>query len=137
MASLTEIREGLAEALEKVDFDMQVSAYIRGNASPPFAQVVPDETEYHQAMGNGAETWGLVVQIVVALGTDEGAQRVLDEMLESDGALSAKAALEADQSLGGLVSGVTVERTSGYRTYRLGATQAEALGAEWTVSVFV
>lgn len=136
-ASLTDIRTALAAQLKTVDRDWQVSPYILANPTPPCAQVLPDEMDYHQAMQNGAETWSFVVQVIVALGTDEGAQRKLDELLESSGALSVKAALEADEDLGGLVSSVTVTRTTGYRTYNLGPTQQEALGAEWTVSVLV
>jgi hypothetical protein len=138
MASLADIRAGLAAAIDSgVDLDMQVSAYIIASPTPPFAQVLPDETTYHEAFQNGAETWGLIVQVIVAFGSDVGAQRQLDELLESSGSLSVKAALEADVRLGGIVSDVTVTRTSGYRTYRLGATQTEALGAEWNVSVLV
>jgi len=137
MASLTDIREALAATLQKVDVGWQVSAYIMGNATPPFAQVLPDETEYHQAMQDGAETWNFIVQVVVDLGTSEGAQRELDQLLESAGTRSVKQALEVDPTLGGLASDVMVTRSSGYRTYRLGPTQADALGAEWNVSVLV
>lgn len=144
-ADLKVIREGLAAALEPVKLteDMQLSAYLLSDPSPPCAQVVPDETEYHQAMQDGAETWGLVVQVMVALGSDIGAQQRLDRMLASSGSQSVKQALEAATDPGGPLEGlvandgVTVVRTSGYRTYTLPATQAEALGAEWTVEVLV
>lgn len=138
MASLADIRDGLADAIRNgVDLDMQVSAYVLADPTPPCAQVMPDEMEYHQAYGNGLENWGLIVQVIVGLGSDIGAQKQLDQMLASSGSLSVKAAIEADATIGakGTLACSTVTRTSGYRTYRLGATQTEALGAEWTVAV--
>jgi hypothetical protein len=138
MASLTAIREGIADAIRAgVAIDMQVSAKMLSDPTPPTAHVFPDETEYHLAMGDGAESWDLIVQVVLALVDDIGAQDLLDRMLASKGTESVKAAIEADQSLGGLASGVTVTRTSGYRTYRIGSGQVEALGAEWNLTVFV
>lgn len=144
-ADLQVIREGLAEALQAVQLveDMQVSPYLPDDPYPPCAWIVPDETEYHQAMQDGAETWGLAVQVMVALGHARGAQLRLDRMLASSGPQSVKQALEAATDPGGPLNGivandgVTVVRTSGYRTYTLPTTQAEALGAEWTVEVLV
>lgn len=135
-ASLTEIREGLAEALSAVA-GMQVSAWMLSNPTPPAAHVYPDETEYHRAMQNGAEGWTLIVEAFVASNSEIGAQQRLDKMLASSGAESVKEALEADGTLGGIVSDVTVTRTTGYRQYQLPAGQGPALGAQWTVEVLV
>lgn len=136
MASLADIRAALAAAVGNVAMDLQVSAYMLAKPTPPCAQVVPDEMEYHQSFGSGAiENWGLLVQVMVAANSDQGSQQLLDQLLESSGALSIKAAIEADKTLGGTVLSAVVTKTSGYRTYRLGATQAEALGAEWTVDI--
>lgn len=135
-AGLKEIRLGLADALSVIE-GLSVSAYIQGDPTPPFAQVVPDETEFHQAFDDGAESWGLIVQLVVAMGSDRGAQERLDRFLETEGPESVKAALEADETLGGIVSDVTVTSTDGYATYRFGSAQVEGLGSTWHVSVFV
>lgn len=141
---LATIRQGLADALSaRFDGRMQVSAYMLSDPTPPSAQIVPDETDYHEAMADGCETWGLICQVVVALNSDRGAQELLDQMLSPTGPASVKEALEAAPDPGGplygsvATNGVVVERTSGYRTYRLGSTQAEALGAEWHLKVTV
>jgi hypothetical protein len=146
MGAMTEIRQGLADALAAgVDLDWQVSAYILGDPTPPCAEVLPDETDYHRAMSDGSEEWGYVVQVKVGLTTDIGAQQALDEMLETTGSTSVKAALEAAGQAGGAMlaaglcaqNGVLVKRSSGYGTYTLGTTGAEVLGAQWFVTVTV
>lgn len=137
MADLTAIREAIAAALE-VSFgdSMQISAEMLSNPTPPSAHVFPDETDYHKAMGNGAEDWNLIVQVFVATTSDIGAQRLLDSMLASTGAGSVKAAIEADRTLGGLVSGLKVRKTSGYRVYQR-ALGDPLLGADWHLTVLV
>jgi hypothetical protein len=136
MAELTAIREALAASLEGT-FEGQISPRMLANPTPPTVHVFPDEIEPHLAMQNGAETWNLIVEALVGMVSDEGAQLQLDQYLDTSGSSSLMGALEKDQSLGGLVSGVTVTRISGYRQYQLGGTQGLALGSQWTVSVLV
>lgn len=134
MAELRDIRKALAASLEGT-VEGQISAYMLASPTPPCAYVFPDETEYHQAFDNGAENWGLVVRVLVSDVFDQGSQETLDQYLASDGPLSVKAALEADDELGGIVSSLMVERTTGYRQYQVGTGMA--LGADWIVNVLV
>ena len=136
MASLKSLREGLAANLTTIA-GYQVSAYELSSPTPPSIQVyVPGPIEYDTTMGRGSDEWTLGIRAVVALLTDKGAQKKLDLLMDSSGALSVKAKAEFDRTLG------------------LGAEQAQAivtecsgrllfdfpgkptmLGAEWTVKV--
>lgn len=134
MAQLSEIRIALAAALAPI-FEGQVSAYMLANPTLPCAYVFPDETEFHEAFANGAETWGLTVQVLVGTISDQGSQELLDQYLASNGPKSIKEAIETDDTLGGIVASLIVQRTTGYRQYQLGAQTV--LGAQWTLSVLV
>jgi hypothetical protein len=139
MASLQEIREGVAAAISTLD-GIQGSPYMLSNPPLPSAHVYPDETEYHEAFANGAESWHLIVEVFVGMVSDIAAQMTLDKYLASDGPSSVKAALEpapGEPALGGAASDLIVERTSGYRQYQLGGVQGLALGAQWFVNVLV
>lgn len=138
MASLADIRAGLAANLAVLD-GIQVSAYLLSNPSLPTIWVRPapgEGIEYHKAFANGLENWTMVVQAFFANGiSDIGAQKQLDELLESSGPTSVKAAIEADKTLGGVVQDTYVQSCTGYQEYgRPDGTTA--LGCEWTVVVY-
>ena len=138
MASLADIRQGLAANLAVLE-GIQVSSYILGNPTLPVIWVRPapsEGIEYHRAFANGLEEWTLLVQAYFASGiTDIGAQKKLDELLESSGATSVKAAIESDKTLGGVAKDLKVERCTGYLEYgRPDGTTA--LGCDWTVVVY-
>ena len=144
--SLAAIRAGLVtnlNVLKTTYQDMQISAYILSNPTPPVIWVKPTTgavTEYHQAMQNrltlqdGQETWSLTVQAFVASGGDITAQMVLDELLATYGSHSVKAAIEADKTLGGATDDLIVRRCISYQEYQR-ADGTMALGAEWIVEV--
>lgn len=133
MASLTEIREALAENLRTIP-SLDVSAYMKANPTPPSAHIFPDEIDFDQAMGGGCDDWFLLVQVFVGVVSDIGAQKRLDPMLAPAGETSVKEAIEADASLGGLVDDLQVVSCTGYRTYPRPTGDA-VLGAEWRVHV--
>jgi microcompartment protein CcmL/EutN len=144
VASLTEIREALASSIKETlpAGDVQVSAYLLPNPSPPTVQIFPGETDWHQALQDGLEKRELIVQALVGTPTEEGAQRRLDDFLASSGEFSLKAAIEriapGDQTvtLGGLVEDVEVVKTKGYHVYKADGRPPQ-LGAEWVVDVYV
>jgi hypothetical protein len=133
MASLTAIREALAVNLAVID-GVQVNAYLLSNVTPPVIEVQPGETQYDLAMARGLDRWTLIVRAMVSASTDVGSQRFLDKLLESSGALSVKAAIEADRTLGGACSDVSVTSCTGYRSISREGS-GPLLGAEWTVEI--
>jgi hypothetical protein len=133
MASLTDLREGLAANLASIP-GLAESAYLLSNPTPPAAEVQPGEIDYLGAFQRGMDTWNFVVRVFVGATTDKGAQKRLDQMLESSGRYSVKAALEQDCQLDGACDDLVITGCSGYRIYsREGG--AGVLGAEWQVQV--
>lgn len=134
--TLAQIRQGIATNLSTLSgapANVQISPYMLGSPQPPTIQVMgPDEIDYDIAMQRGADEWRIIVQGFVGAATDIGAQVNLDEWLAPAGALSVKAAIESDRTLGGSVMDSYVESASGYKLYTLDS-QAQVLGAEWTV----
>jgi len=133
MADMTAVREALAANLSVIP-NVQVSAYMLANPSPPAIHLYPGPTEFHQAMGGGAEFWSFTVQAFVALVSDIGSQQRLDRMLASDGPDSVRAALESDPTLGGECDDLIVTERTGYQIFSPQG-RGEILGAEWSVRV--
>jgi hypothetical protein len=133
LAELGTIREALAATLSTV-IGIQVSPWMLGNPTPPTAHIFPGAVDYHQAMQNGHSDWELTVQVLVPRVNDVGSQRQMDAFLATDGALSVKAALELEPTLGGIVEHLTVTSTTGYQVFNLDAG-SQALGADWTVRI--
>jgi hypothetical protein len=145
VSSLSAIRAGLVTNLNplKASYrDMQISPYVLSNPTPPVIWVKPgvgNVTEYHQSMetvGNpdGQFTWTMTVQAFVAGGGDKTAQILLDELLDTRGTHSVKAAIEADKTLGGAAEDLIVRRCISYQEYQR-PDGSIVLGAEWIVEV--
>lgn len=133
MADITEIRVALAGSLEPIE-QLQESPFLLSNPTPPCAEIVPAPIEYDKAFARGTDLIKLIVRVMVGINTDVGAQKLLDTFLASSGPKSIKAALETDESLGGLVDNVNVTACTGYRIFKREGG-ASLLGAEWTVEV--
>lgn len=112
-SSLADLREGVADRLRTIP-GIQAHAKILANPYLPIAFVVPGDTDYHQAMGNGHSDYNIAVEIHAATFTDIGGQDILDALLSESGDMSVKAALEADPTLGGLAHDLIVQ---GFRDY--------------------
>lgn len=133
MASLIEIREGVAARLQTIR-GLQASARILVNPTLPTAYVLPGDIDFHQTMGDGHSDWHLTIELQVGTVSDIGAQDTLDALISETGAKSVKAAIEAEPTLGGLVDDLVVQ---GVRDYGLFArAQGDAvLGARLSVWV--
>ena len=132
MADLTAIRQGLAAALEPLGF--QVSPWVLSEPTPPCAYVTVGPEDYAQVMAGGHTELTFVVFVLVGMASEVGAQQQLDQMLDTEGAQSVKALLEADQTLDGAAFSVHVPSRTGERLYRR-TVSTPLLGAEWTVLV--
>lgn len=129
--TLAAIRAGLAANLAAIP-DIQVSAYALANPTPPCVEIVPSSIEYDLALSRGWDRVMVTVRVFVGMTSDIGAQKLLDTFLAGSGALSVKAAVESDVTLGGACDDVRVQTSSGYRVY---GAEGRLLGAEWEVEV--
>lgn len=131
--TVAELREGLRARLDTIP-NVQASAYMIANPSPPALEVVPDEIDYDLTMGRGGDTWRFIVRCYASAASDIGGQKRLDTLLAPAGASSVKAAVEADATLGGKAEDTRVVSATGYRIFQR-AGGPELLGCEWTVEI--
>jgi hypothetical protein len=139
---LSDVREAIAELVQKRFPSIQVSPYILASPTLPHAYLFPSNIDYDIAPGGltmnarGGDTWTITLRALIGEVSDIGSQQLLDQLLEPNGATSMKAAVESDYTLGGLVYNVTAKTCSGYRQYQPTPTSAPVIGAEWTLEVF-
>lgn len=134
MATLTQIREGLAANLSSIK-GCQISAYPLDDPSPPTLQVNgPDVVEFDLAMRRGLDDWTMVVQGFTGAPEERGKYVTLDKWLE--GSTGVKNAIESDITLGGIVHGARVTRIEAYRDFQLPHGGRVLFGALWFIQVF-
>ena len=117
MASVADVRAAIAADLAPAnlpalaatmpDGSYRVSPYPTANPTPPQIEVAQFGILRHQAMSEGAEWWSCIIRAYLAVTSDTVSLQVADEFLNND---PISAALDADRTLGGLVSGVIVDR---------------------------
>jgi hypothetical protein len=67
----------------------------------------------------------------------DGTELILDNLLDSSGSASVKAALERDRHLGGLVMDLRVVKASGAMQFPRPGKKEPDVGAEWKVEVLL
>lgn len=125
----------MADALSTIP-GCQTSAYVLTNPTPPHLCVIRGDTAYDLAMANGVQTRELNVRAYVADTSDQGAPMLLDQFVDPDSDRSVKAALEADSTLGGVVSDLHVSGASGEQVYVTDG-RGPLLGSEFQVTVWL
>ncbi len=107
----------VAEAMSDLP-DIQESAYMLANPTPPTIEAIPGEVEYDQTFGRGHDKWYATLRLTVGTPTDKGAQLLLRKYRDPAGAYSVKAAVEADRTFGGLCDNSRVTKVSPMRQFR-------------------
>ena len=132
MATISAVRQALADCGTGLGFNAQ--ARVSGSVVPPAWLVTPGDPviTYHDTT-DGGTTMRFSVLVLVRFADPESAQDELDGYLDADAATSAKAAIEADPTLDGLVAWVHVAAAGGYDTY--GFNNVDYLGARLDVEV--
>ena len=111
--------------------DVQVNAYALAQPTPPGIQILPPAVEYDSAFHRGIDEWTFTVQGFVSLTSDIGSQQVLDGLCAPSGSSSVKAALEADNTLGGVVQSLRVVEQSPGRVVDVPGGGSPVLLVEW------
>lgn len=132
MATLIQIRTGLAARLDTIS-GLEVYRRMPGSISPPCAAVGGPEIDYDNAFQRGGDDWTIPVRVYVSRADDDAGQDALDAYLAPTGAVSVKAAIEGDGTLGGIVDSTRVTRFRGYGNYEIGGIMY--LGGEWVCEV--
>jgi hypothetical protein len=103
----TAVRTGLSTALDTIT-NLRCFDYVPDSLSPPAAIVEPLEIEYGTAMANGLNRVTAYVLIVVGRMSDRSSQDRIDAYVNTTGASSVVAAIEADPTLGGTAESLVV-----------------------------
>jgi cellobiose-specific phosphotransferase system component IIB len=130
MASVTELRQGIANNLQAV-YGLRVSSTFLDAPRPPVAMVLPDRIEYDLNANRGADTYIFTVSLLVGRADDRAAQNTMDQFLV--GPDSAKQAIEADRTLGGAANTCRVTEMRNYGQVTVG--DVVYLGVEFEVEV--
>lgn len=132
MASITELREGIANNLRTIT-GLRVSATLPEDVNPPHAVVSFDRVEYHQSYKNGMASYEFSVQVIVARVDVRNAQEYLDAYVSTTGASSVLLAIESDKTLGGKAFDTYVSEMSSYGSTNIG--ENTYLAADFQVQV--
>lgn len=140
MASVTQIRQGIATRLATIS-GLRVHAFVVGDVAPPAAVVIPGDPgrknamaiAYDATMGRGSDDFLFTVLLLVANKVERASQEALDTYLAGSGASSIKAAIEGEDSLGGVAH---FTRVVGVRDYGVVSYGGQSyVGAEFMVEV--
>lgn len=133
MASITDIREGLAERLRTIS-GLRVMSTEPDSVNPPSAAVGLQTVTFDRAFGRGHDELEFVVRLYASRADDRAGQRKLDSYIAGSGASSVKAAIEGDLTLDGAAIQCRVTGVDNYGVYEVGGTPY--YGAEFAVIVW-
>lgn len=137
MSQVGDVRDGLVTALDTID-GLNVAKWIGQNIRVPMAVVGWPTVTYDEAMQRGLDTWTIPIQIFVGLADNRTAVNRLEDYMDGAGAMSVKAAIEADTTLGGACDDVRVSQLG--ETFEGVDTTSPSivyLAAQWDVDVLV
>jgi hypothetical protein len=138
MDALASVFDGVetGDEIGGVAITLECHPEVTGQVEPPAIVLELDDQSWDLNMGHGADSFAIIALALVQFQDSDNAQRALWAFLSrkaSAGAVRLKAALEADQTLGGLVSYaiMTGVRNIGIITYN----GVDYLGAELLIEV--
>lgn len=135
MSTIAELREGLAVRLRTIS-GLASTATAPANAQPPYAYVLPSAPfiTFDTSFNRGADEYQFTVRVIVGAVDQQGSQLLLDAYLAPSGSTSVKAAIEADETLGGKAFDLRVQSVSNYGAFIV--NESTYLGAEFSVQVY-
>ena len=119
MASVSELREGIAENLSTI-VGLRVSSFVPDNPNPPMAVVSPQSIEYHKSFNNGFNTYNFTIAVFVARVSERTAQNSLDAYCAATGSSSIKSAIESNRTLSGRAFDLMVSDMRNYGSVIIG-----------------
>lgn len=118
-ATVSQVMTGLKNRLATVS-GLRAFAFQPDYINPPTAFPSLNEVSYHGAFGGGDVVFDGSIQIIVGGVSDRLTQGLLDGFASFSGASSIRAALEGDQTLGGVANTVTASKSMGIRRLTIG-----------------
>lgn len=118
-ATVSQVMTGVSNRLATIT-GLRAFAFQPDFINPPTAFPVLNEVSYHGSFGGGDVVFDGTVQVIVGGVSDRLTQGRLDGFASFSGALSIRAALEGDPTLGGVASTLVVNRSLGIRRMTIG-----------------
>lgn len=134
MATLSAIRQALADVVGAAVTDLTVYAKVADATNLPAMVVAPDETSFFGAMGRGIDTHTLKLYVLASYREAGLAQDDLDELIAGSGAKSIRQAIWNNRGLGLDGTDATVTGMSGYGS-QFTTAGVEHVGAILAVTV--
>lgn len=133
-ATVSEVSTALQTALATI-IGLRTFSYQPEQLNTPLAFPVLNSVSYHRTMGKTTMigTMDFTIFVVVGRYTDRTAHATLDSYLSPTGASSVRSAIEASDTLGGVVSTVIVETSSNISS--LTSAEAEFLQISFNITV--
>lgn len=134
-AKFTRVRQALAARLASIE-DLNTYAKAPGTVNTPAAIVNPDDGQFYTYLTSQTSSdLQLLVLVIVQLGTRSSAEDEIDNYIDEEEPQSIFAAVQADQTLGGVVDSAAVSgaQNHGVITYN----GVEYLGCEFVVEVLL
>jgi len=128
----SDIQAGLAMRLATIS-GLRVADHLPEQVTPPMAVIQVQSVTFHRSMGGGLSEWQFVVSLISGRMGDRAAQKTLDGWMSYDGGQSARAAIEADPTLGGVCQTLIVAEMLSIRPLSIG--DAAYLTCEFNVTV--
>ena len=132
-ATVTEVKQGLATALGAIT-GLRAFAYQPDQLNAPIAFPTLDNLLYHRTMRTALTEMSFTVTVIVCKADSRAAQSQVDPYVSASGAQSVKAAIEADQTLGGKVDSLIVNSAGGYQV--ISAEDGDYLAVDFNVTVY-
>lgn len=131
--TISSLRSGLKDALSTIP-GLRVAEQIPEQINPPVAVITRQTVDYHQAFRGGSSEWSMQVQLIAGRMAEQQSQRLIDEWLSWSGSKSIRAAIEADQTLGGAAHSCKVTSADALTTIQVG--DSEYLGVTVNITIF-
>jgi len=128
--TLSSIKTAIATTLGNYA-GLRTFPYQPDTINPPFAWPTLQKVEYHTAMSGGLSTYTFSITVVVSRSTDRYPEKALDGYLDYSSGI--RSVLEADPSLGGVVSASVVESAGAITSMDAGDTMYLSIDFSMTV----
>lgn len=106
-ATASQVVAGLKTRLATIS-GLRTFSFQPANVVPPLAYPVINQVNYHRAMAGGLVVYDCTIFVIVGRYSDDRAFGDLDDYLAFSGAKSIRAAVEGDQTLGGVAQSLSV-----------------------------
>lgn len=133
MATLTEIRDGLATNLATIT-GLRTSATVPDNINPPIAIVEPMSISFDTTFNRGLDEYSFKITVIAGRADERSGQNKIDGYCSPTGSGSVKTVVESDKTLGGKVQNLRVTGLSTYGSITI--ADVPYLAAEFAVTVY-